>query len=118
MEFRETTELDLRRRSELERHAAALFLVAALTMIIICASVIVSGWFAGVLVDNWERVFWAGSALGGLMVAVFAAAALPGGSNVRGSIVRISWLLRVGLVLYVLAPALCVLALAGNFYRF
>jgi hypothetical protein len=47
----------LRPRVELERHAAILFLAAALTMAIVCGAVIVSGWFAGVLVDRWERLF-------------------------------------------------------------
>jgi len=89
-----------------------------MSMMIICAAVIVSGWFAGVLVDQWERVFWAGAALGGLMVAAFAAAALPGGIRPARSIGRITALLRVGLALFVLAPSLCVLALIGNFYRF
>ena len=106
-----------RRRSELERHAATLFLTAALTMMIICGAIIVSGWFAGALIDRWERVFWAGALLGGVMVTTFAAAALPGGANPRRSITRITWLLRVGLLLFVLAPGLCVLGLVGNFYN-
>ncbi|GLK16867.1 hypothetical protein [Herbiconiux flava] len=108
--------LDLR-RAELERHAAVLFAAAALVMAVICGSVIVSGWFAGVLVDSWERLFWAGALLGGLMVAVFAAAAVPGGSDARRSVLRITWLLRAGLLLFVLAPALCIVSLVGDFYR-
>jgi len=106
-----------RRRAELERHAALLFLAAALTMAILCGAVIVSGWFAGVLVDRWERLFWAGALLGGLMVATFAAAAAPGGTDARRACLRITWLLRVGLLLFVLAPALCVVGLVGDFYR-
>lgn len=108
--------LDLR-RAELERHAAVLFAAAALVMAVICGSVIVSGWFAGVLVDSWERLFWAGALLGGLMVAVFAAAAVPGGADARRSVLRITWLLRAGLLLFVLAPALCIVSLVGDFYR-
>lgn len=106
------------RRGELERHAAGLFLTASLVMVIISGSIIVSGWFAGVLVDDWERVFWAGAILGVVMVATFAVAAMPGGRYPQRSIVRITWLLRIGLVLFVVAPVLCLLALAGNFYRF
>lgn len=105
------------RRSELERHAAVLFVAAALTMAIVISGVIVSGWFAGVIVDRWERVFWAGALLGGAMVAVFAAAAAPGGRDPRRSCTRITWLLRIGLVLFVVSPALCVFALVGDFYR-
>jgi MFS family permease len=108
--------LDLR-RAELERHAAVLFAASALVMAVVCGSVIVSGWFAGVLVDRWERLFWVGALLGGLMVAVFAAAAMPGGADARRSVLRITWLLRAGLLLVVLAPALCVVALVGDFYR-
>ncbi|WP_382309494.1 hypothetical protein [Herbiconiux sp. UC225_62] len=106
-----------RRRAELERHAAVLFLAAASTMAIVCGAVIVSGWFAGVLVDRWERLFWAGALLGGVMVAVFAAAAAPGGADARRATTRIAWLLRIGLALFVAAPALCVVALIGDFYR-
>jgi hypothetical protein len=105
------------RRSQLERHAAVLFVAAALTMAIVISGVIVSGWFAGVIVDTWERVFWVGALLGGAMVAVFAAAAAPGGTDARRSCLRITWLLRIGLVLFVVSPALCVLALVGDFYR-
>jgi hypothetical protein len=94
-----------------------LFAPAALVMAVICGAVIVSGWFAGVLVDSWERLFWVGALLGGLMVAVFAAAALPGGADARRSVLRITWLLRAGLLLFVLAPALCIVALVGDFYR-
>lgn len=94
-----------------------LFAAAALVMAVVCGSVIVSGWFAGVLVDSWERLFWAGALLGGLMVAVFAAAAVPGGADARRSVPRITWLLRAGLLLFVLAPGLCVVAMVGDFYR-
>lgn len=94
-----------------------LFAASALVMAVVCGSVIFSGWFAGVLVDSWERLFWVGALLGGLMVAVFAAAAMPGGADARRSVLRITWLLRAGLLLVVLAPALCVVALVGDFYR-
>ncbi|MDO9395602.1 MAG: hypothetical protein Q7T71_03550 [Herbiconiux sp.] len=106
-----------RRRAELERHAATLFGAVTLTMAIVCGAVIVSGWFAGVLVDSWERLFWAGFALSFVMLAVFAAAAVPGGRDAARACARILWLLRIGLVLFVACPVLCVLALVGDFYR-
>ena len=115
--MRDLTDAELRRRSELERHASVLFAAAALTMAIVCGAVIVSGWFAGALVDRWERLFWAGALLGGVMVATFAAAAAPSGDDVRRATVRTIWLLRAGLALFVLSPALCVIALVGDFYR-
>ncbi len=106
-----------RRRAELERHAATLFAAAALTTAVICGATIVSGWFAGVLVDSWERLFWAGFVLGIVMVAVFAAAALPGGADARRACTRITWLLRVGLVLFVASPVCCITAMVGDYYR-
>ncbi|WP_291049605.1 hypothetical protein [Herbiconiux sp.] len=106
-----------RRRAELERHAATLFVGAVLTMAVVCGAAIVSGWFAGVLVDSWERLFWAGFVTSLVMVAVFAVAAAPGGRDARRACIRITWLLRIGLTLFVLAPLLCTLALVGDFYR-
>ncbi|MCS5723826.1 hypothetical protein N1028_11970 [Herbiconiux sp. CPCC 203407] len=105
------------RRAELERHAAVLFVGAVLCVAVVCGGVIVSGWFAGVLVDSWERLFWLGFVLAIVMVGVFAAAAAPGGRDAHRASIRIAWLLRVGLVLFVLSPALCILALVGDFYR-
>jgi MFS family permease len=105
------------RRRELERHAAVLFVGASLTTAIVCGAVIVSGWFAGALVDSWERLFWAGFVLSVVMVAVFAAAAAPGGRDARRACLRIAWLLRIGLALFVLSPLMCLIALVGDFYR-
>jgi hypothetical protein len=51
------------------------------------------------------------------MVAVFAAAAFPGGANDRRVIRRITWLTRLGLLLIVAAPALCIGAMVADFYR-
>ena len=106
-----------RRASELELRAVLLFAVASLTMAIVCGAVIVSHWFAGVMVDSWERVFWAGTLVAGLMIVVFAAAAVPAGADARRSCVRISWLLRIGLLLFVVSAALCVLGLVGDFFQ-
>jgi hypothetical protein len=103
-------------RARLERHALGVFAVGALTMAIICGAVIVSGWFAGVIRDDYERVFWAGALLAGLMVAVLAGAAWPGGRDDRRVVARIRLLTRVGLVLFVLAPALCIGALVADFF--
>jgi MFS family permease len=105
------------RRAELERHAATLLGTSALTMAVICGSVIVSGWFAGTLIDRWERLFWAGALLGGIMVATFTTAAAPGGTNPHRTSTRILWLLRIGLIMFVAAPALCIVGLVGDFYR-
>jgi hypothetical protein len=85
-------------------------------MAIICGAVIVSGWFAGVIRDDYERVFWAGALLAGLMIAVLAGAAWPGGRDDRRTIGRILLLTRIGLALFVLAPALCIGALVADFF--
>jgi hypothetical protein len=90
--------------------------VAAVVFAIIAAGIIVSGWFAGVIQDRFERVFWAGALTGGLMVAVFAGAAFPGGPDDARAIARITWLTRIGLVLFLLAPTLCIVALVCDFF--
>lgn len=105
-------------RGSIEHTAALVFVGTAVIMAVICGAVIVSGWFAGVIEDHAERVFWAGAVLGGLAVGVLAAAAFPGGDDDRRTIRRIRWLLRIGLVMFVIAPALCVGALVANFFRF
>lgn len=108
--------LDRERRRHLERQTAVLFAVTTLSMAIICGSLIVSGWFAGVIQDQYERFFWLGAVLAGVMVVVFTAAVVPGGTNDRGTIRRITWLVRIGLLLFVLAPALCLGALIADFF--
>ena len=104
------------RRARLERTAATLFVGAALTMAIVCGAIIALGWFAGVIQDSYERIFWAGALLAGLMIAVFAAAAAPGGPDDARVVRRVTVLLRVGLALFVLSPALCLIALVLDFF--
>jgi hypothetical protein len=103
-------------RESLERRAALLFVGYLLAMATVCGAVIVSGWFAGVLDDPPERVFWAGAALAGLTVAVLASAAFPGFADDAREIARIRWTIRIGLVLAVLSPALCIGALIVDFF--
>jgi len=103
-------------RARIERTAAVLFVGAALVMAIICGAIIISGWFAGVMRDDAERFFWLGAVLEFVCVAVFAAAAFPGGSDDLRAIRRVTWCIRVGLVLFVTAPALCIGAMISDFY--
>ncbi|MEP6480026.1 MAG: hypothetical protein ABJB03_11580 [Rhodoglobus sp.] len=105
------------RRAQLERNATALFIGTSLVMAIVFGAIIISGWFAGVLVDSAERVFWAGALLSGLIVPAFAGAAFPGGADDARQIRRVTWLTRIGLVLFVVSPALCIGALVADFYR-
>ena len=103
-------------RARLERNAVVLFAVAALVMAIVCGAIIVAGWFAGVIEDHAERWFWAGAILNFIMVGVFAAAVFPGGDDDARAIRRVRLLTRVGLVLFIVAPAMCIGALVADFY--
>ena len=57
-----------------------------------------------------------GSVLEFVMVAVFAAAAFPGGPDDAAVIRRVTALTRLGLVLFIVAPAMCIGALVVDFY--
>ncbi len=103
-------------RERAERSAHVVFAVAALATAIVCGGVIVSGWFAGVITDSYERIFWTGAVLAGLMNAVLAAAVWPGGDDDRRVARRMTALVRIGLALFVVAPALCVGALVADFF--
>jgi MFS family permease len=107
---------DAVQRASVERLAVAHLAIGAGTMALVCGAIIASGWFAGVLQDRYERVFWLGAVLAFVMVAVFAAASFPGGVNDRAVVRRVTALIRVGLVLFVLAPALCIGALVADFF--
>ena len=103
-------------RERLERNAVLLLGIGALTMATICGGIIVSGWFAGVLDDPPERVFWVGAVLAGLTVAVWALAAFPGWGDDGREITRIRRTIRLGLVLTLLSPTLCIGAMIVDFY--
>ena len=103
-------------RDRLERSATLLFATAAIVMAIVCGAIIISGWFAGVIEDHAERVFWAGAILALLGVLTLGAAALPGGDNDQQEIRRMRWLTRIGLVAFLIAPCLCIGAMVADFY--
>ena len=105
-------------RQNLERTAVTLFGIAALVEAIVCGAVIVSGWFAGAIADPPERVFWFGAALAGLAIVVLGAAAVPGGQDDARALRRTRLLLRIGLAMFLIAPALCVGALVVNFFAY
>lgn len=105
-----------RTRGRLELQAALPLLTVALMMAMICAGIIAAGWFAGSLDGPPERVFWLGSALAGVMVFVLAGAAFPGGDDDLRAIRRIRLLLRIGLMLFIAAPALIVGALIVDYF--
>ena len=103
-------------RARLERNAVVLLAVAALTMAIICGAIIVSGWFAGVMTDAYERFFWGGAVLAAVAVFVLAVASMPFGSNDVSAVRRIRALTTVGLLLFLVAVVLCVGAMIADFY--
>jgi hypothetical protein len=110
-----TTDL-ARQREQLEHRATALFVGFLVAIAVVCAGIIVSGWFAGALDDPPERVFWTGAVLSGLTVAVLAVGAFPGGVDDRREVVRLRWTMRLGLALAVVGPALCIGALIADFF--
>jgi MFS family permease len=101
----------------MRERATLVFVGYLLAMAIVCGAVIVSGWFAGVMYDPAERVFWAGAILAGLTVAVLATAAFPGWRDERREEARVRWTLRVGLIIGIIAPTLCIAAMIADFYR-
>ena len=103
-------------RRDLERTALVLLVGYAGVMAVVCSGVIISGWFAGVMDDRAERFFWAGAVLAFVNVAVLAGAVLPGGGDDARTSRRIRLLVRLGLVLFVVAPALCIGSLVADFY--
>jgi len=103
-------------RRDLERTALVLLVGYAGVMAVVCSGVIISGWFAGVMADRAERFFWAGAVLAFVNVAVLAGAVLPGGGDDARTVRRIRLLVRLGLVLFVVAPALCIGSLVADFY--
>jgi hypothetical protein len=104
------------RRAHLERLAVGALGIGAVSLALVCSAVIVSGWFAGVMQDRFERFFWAGAICGFLMVVAFAVAAFPGGRDDARAIRRITRFTRVGIVLLIAAPALCIGSLVADFY--
>jgi hypothetical protein len=85
-------------------------------MAIICGAIIVSGWFAGVMTDRYERFFWGGAVLAAVSVFVLAVASMPFGADDRAAIRRVRALTTAGLVLYLVAVVLCIGAMIADFY--
>ena len=103
-------------RRHLERQALGAFAVTAIVMAIICGAIIVSGWFAGVMTDRYERFFWGGAVLAAVSVFALAVASMPFGSNDRSAIRRVRVLTTAGLGCYLVAVVLCIGAMIADFY--
>lgn len=99
-------------RAHADRKATTLFASTALIAAVVVTGMLVSGWHAGILDNRVEWVFWAGTILGASGVALFAAAAFPG----HRSLGAVNRLIGTGLVLFVAAPVLCVIAVMTDYW--
>jgi hypothetical protein len=108
-----TTEPDRPQSEKRDAELMALgrFGVSAIVMATVCGAIIVSGWFAGVIQDVYERFFWAGSLLAALAITVMGAAVVIGGSPRAVSLTS-----RIGLAMFLVAPVFCVGSLVADFY--
>ena len=92
-----------------EQQATALFLGTGLIVAVTVAGMRVSGWSGGQLDNRIEPLFWAGAIFAAVGVTLFGVAAVP---RVR----YLERLIGVGIVLFMLGPALCVIAVFGDYW--
>lgn len=111
-----TAEQLLRVRLDVERRAVVVFGAALVTTAAVVAGLLVSGWHGGSLDNRVEPVFWAGALLGALGIVLLGVAAMPGGRNDRLALGITSWLLRLGILLLLVAPTLCILAVFLDYW--
>lgn len=85
-----------------------LFVGTGLVAAIVIGAMLVSGWRAGSLDNDIEWLFWVGSVLGAIGIGCFGAAtAQPINAPV---------LVRIGLMLFMAAPVLCVAAVVIDYW--
>ena len=94
-----------------ERKAVALFIGCAIVAGVVVAGITISGWGGGILDNRVEPLFWAGAILGGLALALLGFATLP-----RRSARLITALTRAGVLLFLVAPTLCILAIFWDYW--
>ena len=98
-----------------DRKATALFSSTSVVVALVVGSMLVSGWRAGSLDNSVEWIFWAGAIVGAAGVALFAAAAYP--KSLRESALRLTnRLIRIGIILFVVAPVLCTFAVMADYW--
>lgn len=92
------------------RTATTLFAATSVVVAITVGSMLVSGWHAGSLDNRVEWVFWAGAILGASGVGAF-------GVSVLGtSFAAVRRGIRVGMILFLAAPVLCVFAVMADYW--
>lgn len=99
-----------------DRKATTLFAATSLVAAITVGAMLVGDWGAGVLDNRIEWVFWAGAILGAVGIALLGFAALPAGSDPARAARRAAGLVRAGLLLFMLAPVLCVVAVFTDYW--
>lgn len=99
-----------------DRKATRLFTGTSLVAAITVGSMLVGDWGGGVLDNRIEWLFWTGAIFGAVGIALFGAAALPVNTVTERAVRRANGLVRAGLVLFVIAPVLCVTAVMVDYW--
>jgi len=99
-----------------DRKATGLFGATSIVAAITVGSMLVGNWGAGILDNRVEWVFWAGAILGAIGIALLGLATLPPGHDLTRSVRTANALVRVGLVLFLIAPVLCVVAVFTDYW--
>jgi hypothetical protein len=94
-----------------ERKAVPLFVGAGVVVAVVVAGITVAEWGGGILDNRVEPLFWAGAILGGIALALLGLATLP-----RRSATLITALSRTGVLLFLVAPTLCILAIFWDYW--
>ena len=90
-----------------EMKATALFGATSIVAAITVGAMLVANWGAGRLDNRIEWVFWAGAILGGVGIGLLGIAAL---------FARAEGLVRAGMILFLIAPVLCVVAVFTDYW--
>jgi hypothetical protein len=89
-----------------ESNSTQLFTGTSIVVAIVVGAMMVSGWRAGSLDNDVEWIFWAGAILGAVGIGLFG--------------IETAWprlqLTRPGMVLFLLAPVLCVFAIMADYW--
>jgi hypothetical protein len=94
-----------------EQKAVTLFVGTSLVAAITVGAMLVGGWGGGVLDNRIETLFWAGAILGAVGIALLGIATLP--VQRVGLIIGLT---RVGVLLFLVAPVLCVIAVFTDYW--
>lgn len=111
---REGHDLEAETRGEVdraERKAVSLFVGVSLVAAVVVAGITVAEWGGGILDNRVEPLFWAGAILGGLALALLGLATLP-----RRSTRLITGLSRAGVLVFLIAPTLCIVAIFWDYW--